>query len=62
MDELNHKERQIIESVAFDGLTVREASERIRESYGNGRNHYYRGLRKLRGFLAPQREVNDVRS
>jgi RNA polymerase sigma-70 factor (ECF subfamily) len=60
MDELNDKERQIIESVAFDG--VREASERVRESYVNGRNHYYRGLRKLRGILAPRREVNDVRS
>jgi len=62
MDELNDKERQIVEAVAFDGLTVREASERARESYVNGRNHYYRGLRKLRGFLAPQREVNNVRS
>ncbi len=67
MDELNNKERQIIESVAFEGLTVREASERIRESFGNGRNHYYRGLKKLRTFLghgnpAPRREVNDVHS
>jgi len=62
MSELNDKERQIIEAMAFDGLTVREASERVRESYVNGRNHYYRGLRKLRAILAPRREVNDVRS
>jgi RNA polymerase sigma-70 factor, ECF subfamily len=63
MKELNPKEKQIIGLVAFDGLTVREASERARESYVNGRNHYYRGLRKLREFLGPRRvrgkEVNN---
>ncbi|MBI4908234.1 MAG: sigma-70 family RNA polymerase sigma factor [Acidobacteria bacterium] len=63
MTELSDKEKRIITLVAFDGLTVREASERVRESYVNGRNHYYRGLRKLRGFLrheAPEpREVNN---
>ena len=63
MRELNEKERQIISLVAFDGLTVREASDRARESYVNGRNHYYRGLRKLRAFLghgaSEAREVNN---
>jgi RNA polymerase sigma-70 factor (ECF subfamily) len=63
MTDLNDKERQIIGLVAFDGLTVREASERVRESYVNGRNHYYRGLKKLREFFrhdAPKaREVNN---
>src|SRR5262245_56675213 len=44
--ELGEKERQIIELVSFEGLTVREASDRMRESYTNGRNHYYRGLKK----------------
>lgn len=66
MKELSGKERQIIEWIAYEGLTVREASERIRESYVNGRNLYYRGLRKLRHFLCqttPTRpEANDVRS
>jgi RNA polymerase sigma-70 factor (ECF subfamily) len=65
--ELNVKERQIIELVAFDGLTVREASEQMQESYVNGRNHYYRGLKKLKEFLGPSKErspeeVHDVRS
>jgi RNA polymerase sigma-70 factor, ECF subfamily len=65
MKELNRKERAVIEAVAFDGLTVREASERLRESYVNGRNHYYRALRKLRQALARfnrtlPREVKDV--
>lgn len=49
--ELNSKERQMIELIAFDGLTVREASQQMRESYVNGRNHYYRALKKLRQFF-----------
>jgi RNA polymerase sigma-70 factor (ECF subfamily) len=64
MDELSSSERQIIGMVAFDGLTLREASQRIEETYVNGRNLYYRGLKKLRQFLgrrAPGRETNDVR-
>jgi len=64
MKELNDKQKQIIGLVAFDGLTVREASEQVRESYVNGRNHYYRGLKKLREFLGHNksgaREVNDA--
>jgi RNA polymerase sigma-70 factor, ECF subfamily len=64
--ELNEKEKQIIGLVAFDGLTVREASERARESYVNGRNYYYRELRKLREFLghsaSETKEVNNGRS
>ena len=51
MKALNQKEKQIISLVALEGLSVREASERVRESYVNGRNHYYRGLRKLRELL-----------
>ena len=45
--------------------TLSEASEQLRESYGNGRNLYYRGLKKLREFLGrplPGREAKDVRS
>ena len=66
MKKLSDKERRIIELVAFDGLTVKEAAGRMRESYVNGRNHYYRGLNKLREFLAPVKpepqEVKHVRS
>jgi RNA polymerase sigma-70 factor (ECF subfamily) len=66
MQVLNDKERQIVGLIAFEGLTVREASERMAESYGNSRNHYYRALKKLRGFLdriitRSKREVTDVR-
>ena len=64
MAELNIKEKQIITLVAFEGLTVREASDRVRDSYVNGRNHYYRGLKKLRELLGDRKsgakEVNDA--
>jgi len=67
MKELTAKERQIIELVTYEGLTVREASERVQESYVNSRNHYYRGLKKLREFLSRLNSqswqgVNNVRS
>jgi RNA polymerase sigma-70 factor (ECF subfamily) len=49
--ELNPRERQVIELIAFDGLNAREASAQMQESYANVRNHYYRGLKKLRQTL-----------
>src|SRR5262245_9513835 len=40
---LNQRERQIIELIAFNGLTLSEVSGQMQESYANVRNHYYRG-------------------
>jgi RNA polymerase sigma-70 factor (ECF subfamily) len=48
MNVLNDKERAVIEFVSFEGLTLREASLRMQVSYCNVRNHYYRGLKKLK--------------
>jgi RNA polymerase sigma-70 factor (ECF subfamily) len=67
MQELTDKERHIIELVSLDGLTMREATSRTRESYSTCRNHYYRGLKKLKDFfrrieLHSTREVKDGRS
>jgi len=67
MKELNDKERHIIQLVSLDGLTMREATGRTRESYTACRNHYYRGLKKLKDFfhrteLRSTREAKDARS
>jgi RNA polymerase sigma-70 factor (ECF subfamily) len=67
MKALNEREREMIALVAFEGRSVREAAQQMRESYVNGRNLYYRGLRKVREFLrhdsrGPRRVVDDVRS
>ncbi|HUA01358.1 MAG TPA: RNA polymerase sigma factor [Candidatus Aquilonibacter sp.] len=48
---LNAKQRQVIELVHFEGHTLQESSEILRESLANTRNYYYRGLKALRTFL-----------
>ncbi len=56
---LSSKQRRVIELVHFEGYTLQEASEILRETFANTRNYYYRGLKALRGFLgartAPER-------
>ena len=49
---LGIKQRRVIELVHFDGYTLQEASEILRESLANTRNLYYRGLKELREFLS----------
>ena len=48
---LGIKQRRVIELVHFDGYTLQEASEILRESLANTRNLYYRGLKELKEFL-----------
>jgi DNA-directed RNA polymerase specialized sigma24 family protein len=48
---LKPKQRQVMELVHFEGLTLQETAERIRESFANTRNYYYRGLKALRVYL-----------
>jgi RNA polymerase sigma-70 factor (ECF subfamily) len=48
MNVLNDTERSVIKWVSFEGLSLREASVRMQLSYVNARNHYYRGLKKLK--------------
>jgi RNA polymerase sigma-70 factor (ECF subfamily) len=49
---LNAKQRRAIELVHFEGYTLQETSEALRETLANTRNYYYRGLKALRGFLS----------
>ena len=53
---LNDTQRRTIEMVFFGGLTLRDVAEKTGESLSNARNHYYRGLEKLRGCLAVEPE------
>jgi len=48
---LGVKQRRVIELVHFDGYTLQEAAEILRESLANTRNLYYRGLKGLKEFL-----------
>ena len=49
--KLNGRQRETIEMVHFEGCTLKEASEILRESLPNTRNYYYRGLKALRIYL-----------
>ncbi len=48
---LSPRQRQVIEMVHFEGYTLQESADILRESLANTRNHYYRGLKALRDFL-----------
>ena len=49
---LPEKQRLALELVLIDGFSLREASERMNESLGNTRHHYYRGLGRVRGAVS----------
>lgn len=46
--ELPPKQRITLEWFFFEGVSLREISERLGESHFNVRHHFYRGLEKLR--------------
>jgi RNA polymerase sigma-70 factor (ECF subfamily) len=46
--ELTIIQRRTLELFYFEGLELREISERLREPFGNVRHHFYRGLERLR--------------
>jgi RNA polymerase sigma-70 factor, ECF subfamily len=48
---LSLRQRRVLELVHFEGHTLQESAEILRETLANTRNHYYRGLKALRAFL-----------
>ena len=53
---LNSAQRKILELAFFEGLTMREISEKTGESFDSVRHNYYRGLEKLRSLLCERPE------
>jgi RNA polymerase sigma-70 factor (ECF subfamily) len=51
MEQLTPKQRQAIELTYFKGLLINEIAQRMGESQVNAKNHYYRGLKKIREVL-----------
>ena len=45
------RQRAIIEMACFQGKSMSEIAATVNESVANVRNHYYRGLKKLKDFL-----------
>jgi len=57
---LNPKQRLVMELVHFEGYTLQETSEIVRETLTNTRNYYYRGLKALRTFLRVRTETKSA--
>jgi RNA polymerase sigma-70 factor (ECF subfamily) len=51
---LNEPQGRTIQMVFFEGMTLKEVAEKTSESLSNVRNHYYRGLDRLRNYLSGQ--------
>jgi RNA polymerase sigma-70 factor (ECF subfamily) len=54
-EDLTHVQRRTLELFYFEGLELREISERLQEPFGNVRHHFYRGLERLRKSPAVKR-------
>lgn len=57
LELLDPRQRQVVELVFFKELTFKEIAEQTQQTFGNVRNQYYRGLKRLRTHLSgPPRE------
>jgi RNA polymerase sigma-70 factor (ECF subfamily) len=52
MEELTEDQRETLRLHFFEGHAFAEIAEKLGQSYANVRNHHYRGLEKLRKYLA----------
>ena len=52
-EDLTECQRQTLGLHFIEGYTFQEIAGKLGQSYANVRNHYYRGLEKLRQHLAP---------
>jgi len=55
LDTLTEDQRNTLSLHFFDGYTFAEIAAKLDQSVGNIRNHYYRGLEKLRKQMFPGR-------
>jgi RNA polymerase sigma-70 factor (ECF subfamily) len=54
-ESLTEMQRRTIELFYFEGLELKEISEKLQEPFGNVRHHFYRGLERLRKSPSVQR-------
>ena len=54
-EDLTEMQRSTLELFYFQGLELREISQRLNEPFGNVRHHFYRGLERLRKSPAVKR-------
>lgn len=56
-EQVSTEQQQTLEFHLFDGYTFREIADKTGQTLGNVRNHYYRGLERLRACVFPQKGV-----
>jgi RNA polymerase sigma-70 factor, ECF subfamily len=56
-EQVSAEQRQTLELHLFEGYSFREIAEKTGQTLGNIRNHYYRGLERLRASVFPQKDV-----
>jgi len=56
---LNDRQRVTIEMACFQGKSMSEIAATVNESVANVRNHYYRGLKKLKDFLQGGTDIKE---
>jgi RNA polymerase sigma-70 factor (ECF subfamily) len=52
--EISIEQRQTLELHLFEGYSFREIAAKTGQTFGNIRNHYYRGLERLRSYVFPK--------
>jgi len=52
LDDLSNDQEDVLRLHFFEGYTFVEIAEKLGQSFANVRNHHYRGLEKLRKYLA----------
>jgi RNA polymerase sigma-70 factor, ECF subfamily len=55
LDALTEDQRNTLNLHFFEGQTFNEIAMTLNQSLGNIRNHYYRGLEKLRALVLPRK-------
>ncbi len=53
--EISAEQRQTLELHLFEGYSFREIAARSGQTLGNIRNHYYRGIERLRSYVFPKK-------
>lgn len=51
---LNEAQSTVLKLAYFEGLSLREIADRTKDTLGNVRHHYYRGLKRLRDVITAE--------
>ena len=57
-ESLSLRQKEALRLFYFEGLSIKEVADQMRETVENVRHHYYRGLKRLRELLAGVRTLD----